>query len=85
MADLYAECRSQPERDQQPGDDRNECEQIVGAANTGQALKELLPVQDADPVQEHDEADQADRSGNLRLGRNGTDSKTDEQHGADAK
>src|SRR5690349_3233283 len=86
MADLDAEDLADPERHQQAGDYRDEGEQVVLAAcRAGHTFEELLPVEDADSVQEHDQADQADRPGDLRLRRNSADREADEQHGADAE
>ncbi len=86
MADLDAEDLAEPERDEQPGDDRDQRQQIVFAAGRADhALEELPAVQDADPVQEHDQAGQTDRPGDLRLRREGADGQADEQDGADAE
>ena len=74
------------ERDDEPGNHCDECQEIVFASRRADhALEELSSVEDADPVQEHDQAGQADRPDDLGLRRERTDRQTDEQHGADAK
>ena len=86
MADLDAESLAEPERDQQAGNDRNERQQVVfDAGGAGHSLEELPPVQDADSVEEHDQAGQADRPDDLGLRREGADGKPDEQDGPDAE
>ena len=86
MADLDAEDLAQPQRDQQAGDDGNERQQIVFAARApDHAFEELPAIEDADAVEEHDQAGQADRPDDLRLRREGADGQADEQHGADAE
>ena len=49
------------------------------------SFEELPSVEDADAVEKHDQAGQADRSGDLCLRRECADGEADEQDGADAK
>ena len=71
-----------PERAEQcqPG------QQVVAAAGlAGQAGKELLPEHDAEPVEEHDEAERADDRWRLRLRGDRPDEQPGEEHGPHAE
>ena len=74
-----------PSATSKSGNDRDEGEQIVLSPSARQPLEELPPVQDADPVQEHDQSDQSDGTRDLRLRRKSSDCQADEQHGTDAE
>ena len=75
-----------PSATSKPGDDGNERQQIVFAAGrAGHSFEELPAVEDADAVEKHDQAGEADRSGDLRLRGECADGQPDEQHGADAE
>ena len=65
------------------GDERQQI--VFAAGGAGHAFKELPPIEDADAVEEHDQAGKADRPGDLRLRREGADGEADEQDGADAE
>ena len=55
------------------------------ARGAGHAFEELPAVEDADAVEKHDQAGQADRPDDLRLRRERADRQADEQHRADAE
>ena len=77
---------AEPERDQQAGSHRNQREEIVFAAlGTGHPLEELPSVEDTDSVEKHDQPGKPDRSYNVGLRREGSECKSHEQHGANAK
>ena len=58
-----------PSATARPATHGDEREQIVFAARgAGHALEELPAIEDADAVQEHDQAGEADRPDDLRLG-----------------
>ncbi len=48
-------------------------------------FEELPTVENADAVEKHDQAGEADRPGDRRLRRKGTDREADEQNGADTE
>ncbi len=84
VADLDAEGLAKAERDEQRGEHRDQRQQIVFSAfGAEHAFEELPAVQDSNPVQEHDQPDQADRADDLRLRRKGADGQADEQDSAD--
>src|SRR5262245_7134233 len=85
MSDLHAVELSEPERDAKAHKTRDERQQIVFLAGADHALEELLAVENADSVKEHDQAGEADRANDLGFRREGANGKADEKHGADAK
>ena len=86
MADFDAEYVSEPECDEEAGDNGDKRQEIIFAAGrTNHAFEKLPAIENADAVEKHDQADQPDRAGDLRLGREGAQGKTHEQHGADAE
>src|SRR5277367_271778 len=61
-------------------------EQIIFAAGRARhAFKKLPAIEDAHAIKKHDQADEPDRSDDLRLRREGAESETHEQNGADAE
>jgi hypothetical protein len=71
------------QRDNKAGDDRDERQQVIfDARRAGHAFEELPAVQDADAVEEHDQAGQADRSGNRRFRGECANRQPDEKDGA---
>ena len=66
----------------QTGDQR---EQIVFLPCADHSLEELASVENADSVEEHDQAGQADRPDDLGFRCECADGEADEEHGADAK
>ena len=83
VTDLDAVDVSQPERDSQAGEAGDQRQQIVFLADADHAFEELPAVEDANAVQEHDQAGEADRPDDLGFRRKGADGKADEQHRAD--
>src|SRR6185312_11300122 len=83
MPKLDPEDMTKTKRNEQARYARDQSKQIVLLPDTDHALEELAAVKDSDPVQEHDQACQADWSGNLRLGRERADREADEQDRAD--
>ena len=66
----------------QTGDER---QQVIFLACAHHALEELASIEDSDPVEEHDQAGQSDRTCDLGLGGERADGETDEQNGAHAE
>ena len=86
MANLDSENVAEPERDQQAGSHRNQREEIVFAAlGAGHPLEELPPVENADSVEKHDQPGEPDRSDDVGLRREGSESQVRRTDGADAK
>ena len=85
MADLDAkdvpEAKGNGEA-RQAGDER---QQVIFLACAHHALEELASIEDADPVEEHDQAGQSDRTCDLGLGGERADGEADEQDGAHAE
>jgi hypothetical protein len=80
---LYREYVTKAESNQKSGDDCHKGQQIVPAAyRPGHSLEKLPPVENADTVEKHDQAGEADRSCNLRFWRKGANGQPDEQHSA---
>ena len=78
--------REKPSRIPPPGDTSEKREKIVFASGgTEHALEKLPSVQNADAVEEHDEAGDADRSGDLRLWRKRANREPDEKYSAHAQ
>src|SRR4029077_10363990 len=72
--------------DREPGDDGNERQKIVFAAfGAGHSFKKLPAIEDSNSVEKHDQAGQADRSGDLGLRGEGSNGQAYEQDGADAE
>ena len=61
MSDLDAEDVPQAECDQQTCQTRNQRQQIVLLPGANHPLEELAAIEDADPIEKHDQARQADR------------------------
>src|SRR6516164_7068212 len=76
---------AEPERDEQAGDASDQRQQIVFLPDPDHAFKELAAVENADAVEEHDQAGQPDRPGDLRLWRKGADCQANEEDGAYAE
>ena len=86
MAELHAESVAQSERHQQAGGNRNQRQKIISTASgTFHTLEKLSPIKDSDPIEEHDEFGQADRTDDLGLGRKGANRQTDEKNAADTE
>src|SRR5262249_1994129 len=86
MAYLDSKHLAEPERDHESGDDRNEAEKVIFATGgTRHAFEKLPAVLNSNAVEEHDQANQSDWTGDLRFRRKGTQRKPDEQHSAHAK
>ena len=87
MADLDAESLTQTRA--RPGDPATQRDQAPADCTCGppprHAFEELPPVENADAVEEHDQAGQADRTDDLGLRRKCADGQADEQNGADAE
>ena len=74
-----------PSATNRPARHRDQRQQIVLLPDADHAFEELPAVKNADPVQEHDQAGQADRPDDLGFGRERADRKADEQNGADTE
>ena len=61
------------------GDQRQQI--VLAPGGAGHAFEELPAIENADAVEEHDQAGQADRADDLRLRRERADGEADEQHG----
>src|ERR1700754_2244404 len=85
MSDLDTEDVSQAECNEQAGYACDERQQIVLLPNADHAFEELLAVEDPDPIQEHDQSGQPDRSYDLGFGCERTDGKANEKDRADAE
>ena len=85
MSDLDAEDVPQAERDQQARQTGHQRQQIVLLPGADHPLEELAAIEDADPVEKHDQARQADRPGDLGLWCERADGEADEENRADAK
>ena len=75
-----------PSATSEAGDDTDQGQQIVFApCRARHAFEELPAVENADSVEEHDQAGEADRSDDLGLRREGADGEADEKNGADTE
>ena len=85
VPDLDAEDVPEQERDPQTGEAGDQRQQIVLLPGADHALEELPAIQNADPVEEHDQAGQADRPDDLGLRCERADREADEKHRADTQ
>ena len=86
VADLQAEHLAERQRDDQACDDADQRKQVVFASGgAGHAFEELPAVENADPVQEHDQPGEADRADDLRFRRERPDGEPDEENRAHAQ
>ena len=86
MADLDSERLPKSERHDKSGEHSDQRQHIgFDPRGAGHPLEELPPVENADAVEEHDQAGQPDRPDDRCLGGERADGKTDEQHRADAE
>ena len=83
MPDLDTENVPQPQRHSQTGQACDKSQQIVFLPDTDHAFEELTTIENADAVQKHDQAGQADWSDDLSLRRERAYRKTDEQDRTD--
>lgn len=81
MAEFHIENSAEAERHQQAGDDCDGREHVIDTPRPRQTLEELAPVENPDRVEEHDQPDQTERTGDLGLRGEGTDQQADEEHG----
>ena len=73
------------ERDPQTREAGDQRQQIVLLPGADHPLEELPAIENADPVEEHDQAGQADRPYDLGLRCERADREADEKHRADAQ
>ena len=85
MADLDAEDVPETQRNGEAGQTTHQRQQVIFLAGADHAFEELAAVENADPVEEHDQAGQADRAGDRGLRRKRPERESDEQHRADAE
>src|SRR6266550_2594105 len=85
MSELDTENVPEPKRNEQARQARDERQQIVLLSDAEHAFEELPAVKDPDPIQEHDQSGQPDRSRDLGFGCECTDGKAHEKNGADAE
>ena len=86
MSDLDAGELSETECDEKSCGNSDERQKIVFSARRSRhALEELPSVENADPIQKHDQSGETDRTGDLRLRRKGANRQADKQHGADTE
>ena len=85
MSDLDAEDMPEAKRNRQTCQAGNQRQQIVSPPGANHSLEKLAAVEDADRVEKHDQAGQADRPDDLGLRRERADGEADEENGTDAK
>src|ERR1700761_5065172 len=85
MSDLDTKDVSEPKCNKQACQACDKRQQIVLLPDADHAFEELPAVEDPDPVQEHDQSGQPDRSCDLGLGCERTDGKANEKDCADAE
>ena len=85
MTELHLEDPSERQCDEEPGHDRDQCQQVVDPAGARQPFEELAAIKYADAVKEHDQSDQPDRAGDVCFRRDRANEETDEEHRSDAE
>ena len=85
MPDLDAENVPEAERDQQTCQAPDQRQKIVLLPGADHPLEELAAIEDADPVEKHDQARQADRPYDLGLRCKRADGEADKKHRTDAE
>ena len=74
-----------PSATSKPAKQATKRQQIVLLPDADHALEKLAAIEDADPVEKHDQPGQADRPGDLGLWCERADGEADKENGADAK
>src|ERR1700760_2443019 len=85
MTCLDTESLAEAERHGKSSHAGDQRKQVVFPTPSENSLEELPAIEDADAVEEHDQAGEADRPDDLGFRCERTDRKADEEHGADAE